>query len=507
MTRMVDPLQRTLQTEDPAKYASAAVMMNARRRRISNLSRSAYFRAELPERHGEEHKEASFCAYWSKTDSYLLLKALRSTPPRPPAKRRGSGRPPGLHAVPEAAPGVAVVAGAVMTGDQSKDLVKDEEAPEFFAECRLEVLCLLDLDMTCFWGNDANDLGCAMQWMGKPKPLLHELYSILWNPNAEVAMREMGKAHDTRVVIYTMRPALLRYNSPFRRECLALRWNPAWHYDQVTIVDNEAVPQQLLCIPSSVRSSADILETYSGVEELMDRERTDLGLCFERLLAARDVVQEKLGLDVPPIVMVTCTIKDVVFAARCVGHVGARARAFLWDDNEKLWNRRNVLAVDKFDELPPPAYNVLQRFLAQQLPVEELDEGLVRFLQGAPEVSRVLEESWGPPPDPPQVPGLDQVHLPGPDSASESGGVRARSRRQPEQQQVLGLRYCIKTAAHVPPTWPLPSLPGLQDARYGLLSLRTWSKTLMRMGSEVDVMIRRVYSSSSLARTHDAALT
>ncbi len=62
--------------------------------------------------------------------------------------------------------------------------------------------------------------------MGKPKPLLKQLYSILFNPRADAAMRELQRSHNTEMVVYTMRGALLDYRSPFRsprRLCLPSR--------------------------------------------------------------------------------------------------------------------------------------------------------------------------------------------------------------------------------------------------------------------------------------------
>jgi len=347
--------------------------------------------------------------------------------------------------------------------------------------------------MTCFWGNDANDLGCAMQWMARPRHLLRQLYSILWNPAASAAIADLRTTHNTEIVIYTMRGALLNYRSPFRRLTLSLQWDPSWHYEQVTIVNNEAVPQQVLSIPGDVKTAADILDTYSGVEDLLERERADLGFCFERLLAARDVLQEKLGLREAPRVLVTSTVKDVVYAARCVGHVGGNARAFLWDDNEKLWNRRNVLPVDKYDALAEPAYTELQSFLSEHLAPPDLDSGLVRFLQGAPAATRVLEEVWGAAASATDTPKAREDNLKNEGGSPDDGGSR--------------LQYVIPRASHIPPQWSLPSLPGLKDLRSGLLSLRTWSKTLLRVGSEVDAIVRRVYSSSSFGAKHDVALT
>ena len=45
-----------------------------------------------------------------------------------------------------------------------------------------KVTMMLDLDKTCLWGNDGNDLGLSLQWMEKPPELVRELYSLLVHP-------------------------------------------------------------------------------------------------------------------------------------------------------------------------------------------------------------------------------------------------------------------------------------------------------------------------------------
>ena len=40
---------------------------------------------------------------------------------------------------------------------------------------RGKVTLMLDLDKTCLWGNDGNDLGLSLQWMDKPPELVREL--------------------------------------------------------------------------------------------------------------------------------------------------------------------------------------------------------------------------------------------------------------------------------------------------------------------------------------------
>jgi hypothetical protein len=41
---------------------------------------------------------------------------------------------------------------------------------------------MLDLDETCIYGNDGNDLPLAMQWMGRPTSEIQQLYKLLVSP-------------------------------------------------------------------------------------------------------------------------------------------------------------------------------------------------------------------------------------------------------------------------------------------------------------------------------------
>uniref|UniRef100_A0A7S4P929 FCP1 homology domain-containing protein n=1 Tax=Guillardia theta TaxID=55529 RepID=A0A7S4P929_GUITH len=370
---------------------------------------------------------------------------------------------------------------------------------------RLNVLCLLDLDMTCFWGNDANDLGCAMLWMQRSKEDLKDLYRLLWNEEANRALDELSKFHDRKVCIYTMRSALLMYHSCFRRATIALRWDPSWHYEEVIEIDGELKSVHILRIPGSITDPKEILQTYSGDEPLLDLEERDIGMCLLRLLTARDVLKEKLGLEEAPETLVTCSVKDVVFAAECVGHVGKDHRAFLWDDNELLKNRRNVLMVKKFDRLPAASRKQLLDFLEVHLPLQGLSPRLKDFLLGAPETSRVLEEEDG------------RVA-----EASPLGEGSEEEEAVAVEKPSGDLRWIIRkrsrgileiTSSDV---WSLPLLPGLNRrwatrtiARMGSNAditvqaiKRSWSRTIERMGSGVETMLKAMTGDVNF---HDAA--
>ena len=61
---------------------------------------------------------------------------------------------------------------------------------------------MLDLDHTALFGNDGNDLGIAMQWLGKDVSTVQELYKKLINPslrNMYLAYKAQGK--DVDVVV------------------------------------------------------------------------------------------------------------------------------------------------------------------------------------------------------------------------------------------------------------------------------------------------------------------
>lgn len=41
---------------------------------------------------------------------------------------------------------------------------------------------LLDLDKTCIYGNDGNDLAISLQWMERPLSEIQDLYKLLVSP-------------------------------------------------------------------------------------------------------------------------------------------------------------------------------------------------------------------------------------------------------------------------------------------------------------------------------------
>ena len=94
-----------------------------------------------------------------------------------------------------------------------------------------EAVLVLDLDKCSFYGSDGNDLGIALQWMERGPDLVHQLYSLLLNPQVKATYARLReRATRVRVVIYTMRATFLVYHSCFRDQTVPLRWNPDWHH-------------------------------------------------------------------------------------------------------------------------------------------------------------------------------------------------------------------------------------------------------------------------------------
>jgi hypothetical protein len=228
---------------------------------------------------------------------------------------------------------------------------------------------MIDLDKTAMYGNDGNDLGMALQWMDKDQSQVKELYTKLVNPN----LRQMydhyvqqGKELD--VVIYTRRPQLLHYKSCFRRNTISVRYTSDWHRNGQVY------------FPSSTKSSEDIFATYCG-PELLEDEQNDVKKSLDRLLAARDAIMHNLGLSTPPPVVVTAQAKDVGTTARYFGV--PEDSCLLFDDNVELRNDPYVVIVDPLESLPADRGADLVAFMQQVLPVEELDEDLIMFLEEA----------------------------------------------------------------------------------------------------------------------------
>ena len=227
---------------------------------------------------------------------------------------------------------------------------------------------MLDLDKTCLFGNDGNDLGIALQWMERPLHVVQELYDLLLNPALKPAYLKLASQGKVSTAIYTMRASLLYYRSNFRCMMIPLQYAPEWHVDGQVI------------LPSSVATADDVMAAYSG-PYLTDDEHVDISHSMQRLLAARDAIQRALGLQSPPPVVISASGKDVPRTAAALGF--PPAATFLWDDNPSLVGRAGVVPVPPYVALDREARGRLEDFLARHLPASSLDDDLLDFMASA----------------------------------------------------------------------------------------------------------------------------
>ena len=227
---------------------------------------------------------------------------------------------------------------------------------------------MLDLDKTCLFGNDGNDLGIALQWMDKSQQAVEQLYDLILNPALRPAYAKLSSQSKVKVAIYTMRASLLYYRSNFRGMIIPLQFAPEWHVDGQVI------------IPSSIATADDVMAAYTG-PYLTSEEQTDICRSMQRLLAARGAIQRDLGLAAPPPVVITASGKDVPRTAAALGF--PPASTFLWDDNPSLVGRPGVVPVPAYVELDRARRDKLASFLDEMLPACELDDDLLDFMASA----------------------------------------------------------------------------------------------------------------------------
>jgi len=156
---------------------------------------------------------------------------------------------------------------------------------------------MLDLNKTCLFGNDGNDLGLILQWMDKSPKIVRELYRRIVSPSLRQAYKGYTAQGSVDVVIYMRRLQLLHYKSCTTSEVLGLRY--------------EAVRRDIggqLHIPPVMQQAGDVLDHYCGpVHD--ENEEHDVLKGLERLIAARDAITHELGLATAPPVVVTATEK------------------------------------------------------------------------------------------------------------------------------------------------------------------------------------------------------
>lgn len=96
------------------------------------------------------------------------------------------------------------------------------------------------------------------------------------NPQLRPLFKQLQMSVEkTPVVIYTMRPQLLRYKSAVRRRLVNLRWKSEWHHNDDQVI-----------VPPEVTEASQVIKEYSGIVPLHEQEEQDLTMSFQRLLGA-----------------------------------------------------------------------------------------------------------------------------------------------------------------------------------------------------------------------------
>mmetsp|Transcript_22369 Transcript_22369/g.53586 ORF Transcript_22369/g.53586 Transcript_22369/m.53586 type:complete len:402 (+) Transcript_22369:85-1290(+) len=232
---------------------------------------------------------------------------------------------------------------------------------------RQRVVVFLDLDNTAIWGNDGNDLGIAFQQSGKDTGTLTDLYQKLVNPQAKLLLENIrARGFDSDVVIYTRRSSLVTYMSPARQSPVDLEWDPDWVH-----------AAEQFAIPGGVKNAEEVMGSCQTM--LLPSEVRDLRLSFERLMAARDALTRVLGLKARPTVVVTSGAKKVRETAKRLGYKEDQ-KAYLWDDNDELRGKEQVVVVDKYVGMPREQRKKLMEFLERALPASRLSPEVARFM-------------------------------------------------------------------------------------------------------------------------------
>jgi len=234
-----------------------------------------------------------------------------------------------------------------------------------------ELVVFLDLDKCSIYGQDGNDMTIACQWMQGGMDVLCGVYRRMLNPQLRPLFKQLQMCVEkTPVVIYTMRPQLLRYKSAVRRRLVNLRWKNEWHHNDDQVI-----------VPPEVTEASQVIKEYSGIVPLHEQEEQDLTMSFQRLLAIRQVIKDELELDYMPTIVVTSIMKDVQGTAKALGL--PPEKSYLWDDNEVLKGQPHVLTVDPYVAMQKQEKDELLNFLESRIPCESLSPDVVDFMLGA----------------------------------------------------------------------------------------------------------------------------
>jgi len=252
-----------------------------------------------------------------------------------------------------------------------EDVVLERSVEEAKVKPINELVCFLDLDKCSIYGQDGNDLTIACQWMQGGMEKLCGLYRRMVNPQIKPLFRQLQMTVEKiPVVLYTMRPQLLRYKSAVRNCMLLLHWKPDWHHNDDQI-----------CIPSDIENPTEIINAYSGDTPLHPHEKADLAMSWQRLLAIRKVIRDELDLDYNPRIVVTSIMKDLQGTASKLGLPAEKS--YLWDDNQVLKGQPHVLTVDPYVGMDREHRTDLLSYMEKVMPVHTLTADVVEFMMGA----------------------------------------------------------------------------------------------------------------------------
>eukprot|EP00281_Chroomonas_sp_CCMP1168_P023842 CAMPEP_0206224634 /NCGR_PEP_ID=MMETSP0047_2-20121206/7131_1 /ASSEMBLY_ACC=CAM_ASM_000192 /TAXON_ID=195065 /ORGANISM="Chroomonas mesostigmatica_cf, Strain CCMP1168" /LENGTH=526 /DNA_ID=CAMNT_0053647605 /DNA_START=105 /DNA_END=1682 /DNA_ORIENTATION=+ len=253
--------------------------------------------------------------------------------------------------------------------ESMQEIVIDEDEP--VRKPVDELVAFLDLDKCSIYGQDGNDLTIAVQWMQGGMDKLCGLYSKLVNPQLKPLYQQLKMSVEKiPVVLYTMRPQLLRYKSAVRGRTVAMQWKKEWHHSADQIV-----------IPAHVENPEEVLDTYSGTSPLHPQEQTDLYMSFQRLIAIRQALKEELSLDANPPMVVTAVMKDVQGTATKLGL--PPECSYLWDDNEVIKGQPHVLTVDPYVAMDRERRENVLEYMNEIIPAHSLSQDVVEFMLGA----------------------------------------------------------------------------------------------------------------------------
>ena len=204
----------------------------------------------------------------------------------------------------------------------------------------------LDLDQCSLYGEDCNDLISLAQSTGMPSSSIKALMLTLINPAMLQAMRTLLARHpNARVCIYTRKSGFITKN---------------------------AVPRSML------KAGEAYIKSHITVDDIFESEDPSIHSTminpYKRLFLARKIIQELLGLESPPELIITSVTKSVKRA--CLSLLDPPAdpcHAFLWDDNVEIAGGFHVITVPKYNAVTPSAASLVEQQLDAMFEGRKLD--------------------------------------------------------------------------------------------------------------------------------------